>query len=78
MVDISSILFEYFSVANSDSHELVVIFDARVTIDWVLKIFSGSLPFGRLLDSTFCWVVVDSVGILLFFNLSELIEFVKS
>jgi len=77
MEDISSILIEYLSVANSDSHELVTMSSAWVTIDWILKIFSGSLPFWWLLDSTFCWVVVDSIGILMLFNLSELIEFVK-
>ena len=74
MIDISAFLIKDLSVADSDSHKFVAISDAWVTIDWVLKIFGSRLPF--LIGSTFK-LSSNSVGELMFFDLSELIIFVK-
>ena len=77
MVNISTFLIKDLSVADSDSHEFVAISDAWVSIDWVLKIFSSSLPFSVLFSGTLFWLVGNSVRVLFLFDLSELIVFIK-
>jgi len=75
--NVSTVDVENLSVANSDSHELVTVLNNWVSIKWISLLLCLNLPVGNLLGISL-QSLLDSVGVLILFNLTEWVELIKS
>ena len=75
--NVSTVDVENLSVANSDSHELVTVLNKWVSIKWISLLLCLNLPVGNLLGISL-QSLLDSVGVLILFNLTEWVELIKS